>query len=252
MTLAAMTSAPRVINVPLAATAVAPVLVRVEPFAPGNPGMLALSAGAGQVFGSCHPGESDQTRVLNFVVAKADIAAAASTLGQVAAAREADGDVSGDLTISLGTVAAPLPIGLLPVDGGSIGADDLLNAIVLVNGVPLARITDANAPNPGVGQWGLDADTEIGTILVIGASTGANVIKVGTEIQIIKPDSTFTALLAKPGRVVGAALVAGVAEERVLSVTKSVTDTGGRTGLQYARVNFLAANVAAVALAGLK
>jgi len=249
--LTVLTAAPRVINVPLAATTVAPVVCSVEPFAPGQI-TLALSAGAGQIFGSCHPGRSDQTRYLSFQVAAADVAAAASTLGQVAAAREADGDVSGDLTVSLGTVAAPLPIGILPVDGGAIGADDLLNAIVLVNGVPYGRITDANAPNPGLLQWGLDADTEIGTVLVIGAGVGAGVLKVGSLIEIIKPDSTLTKLLAKSGRVAGAALVAGVAEQRELAVTVSVTDTAGRTGNRLARVNFVAANVAAVALAGIK
>lgn len=245
-----ITSAPRVVAVPLAATAVAPVLARLSPFEPGQ-SVLAQSAGAGQIFGSCHPGKNDPTRYLKFIVKSADVAAAASTLGQVAAARDASGNVTGDLTVSLGTVAAPLAIGLLPVMSTSISADDLLNAIVLVNGVPYARITDATAPNPSTIQWGLDSDTEIGTILVIGASTGANLIRVGSEVEIIKPDSTITALLMKATMVAGAALVASVPEERLLSAPVVTTDTAGRSVTRPARVDFLAADVAAVTLLGL-
>lgn len=250
MPLGPLASAPRVLSIPLAATSVAPVIARVDPFAPGSP-VMALSAGAGQVFGSCHPGKNDVTRYLKFRVVAADVAAAASTLSQVAAARDSAGNVTGDLTIGLGTVAAPLAIGILPVMTTSISADDLLNAIVLVNGVPLKRITDANAPDPAAGEWGLDADTEIGTRLVIGASTGTSAIRVGTEIEIIKPDPTYTALLNKPGRVAGAALVAGVAEQRELGVAVSVTDLAGRSVNKQARVDFLAADVAAVTLLGL-
>jgi hypothetical protein len=258
MPLAPLASAPRAIVVPLAATTVAPVIVRTSPFESGQ-SVLAQSAAAGDLMGACHPGINDNARYLKFKVVSADIAAASKTIGQVAAARDAAGNVTGDLTVSLGLAAAAdqLSIGLMPA-AAAIDSADLLGAIVLVNGVPYGRITDANAPNPGVGQWGLDDNTEVGTVLVIGASTGTNLIRVGTEIEIIKPDLTVggsswatAGRVCKPAAAAGAALVATLPEERMLALRVTGTDTAGRTYARAARVDFVAADVGAITILGL-
>lgn len=245
MPLAPMTHAPRVLNIPLAATAVAPVLCRNEPFAPGQ-SVLASSAGASQIFGASSPA-GDRTRQLKFQVAAADIIVAASTLAQVAAARDAAGNVTGDLTITLGTAGGRLGLAVIPL--GAIAAGTLLSCIVLVNGVPYAKITDANAPNPGVGQFGLDDNTDAGYTLVIGASTGTDAILIGTEIEILLPEAAV--LLSKSNNGTGAALVASVLEERLIGVPISYTDPMGRTANRLKRSDFLAADVAAAALTGL-
>jgi len=246
MPLAPMTHAPRVLAIPLAATTVAPVLVRNEPFAPGQ-SVLASSAGAGQVFGASSPA-GDRTRQLKFQVACSstfgDIAPAAFAIGQVAA-RDAVGNPTGNLTISLGTAGGRLGLGVIPL--GAIAAATLLNCIILVNGVPQGKITDANAPNPAAGQFGLDDNTDAGYTLVIGGGVG--VLPLGTEIEILLPEAAV--LLAKSNTGTGAALGGGVLEERLIGVPVSYTDLMGRTANRLKRSDFLAADVAAVALTGL-
>jgi hypothetical protein len=247
-----MTVAPRVINVPLAATTVAPTLLRVEPFAPGQ-SVLALSAGAGQIFGAASPA-GDVARQLKFIVKGADVAAAAATVAQTAAARVGTTKVTGDLTINLGIVGGRLPFfGAIPANATNTAAE-MLGAIVKVDGVVWGRGTDANAPNPGVKTWVMDADTEAGYILQLGADA-TDYIPVGAEVEILLPNLAITGvannLLAKPGPAAGAALAAGVAEERLLSVVATRTDTAGRSGARDLRVDFAICDVAAVSLTGL-
>lgn len=253
-----ISKAPRVINVPVTtgtgartATGTCDTVtkVRLSPFEPGQ-SVLALSPGASAVYGVPAP-YGDQTRHVTFQIAAADITAAANKVGQVAATggRSDASKVQTDLTVSLGIITTgELPIGQLPAGATSIEADDMLSAILLVNGVPYTRILDASSPAPAAGEWCLDSDDK--TVLVIGADS-TTPLPVGAQIDILKPNTALIKLLSKPGSVAGAALVAGVAEERMLAVPVSTTDTAGRTGNRDASVDFIAANVAAAVLTGL-
>lgn len=255
---APLTSAPRVIALPFTtgtggrkATTTCDLVTKlgVSPFEPGQ-SVLAQSAGAAAIYGVPAP-YGDEARHLKFTVASADVTAAADTVGQVAATggRATSGKVVTDLTVSLGIVSTgELPIGTLPQASTTVQADDMLSAIVLVNGVPYTRLLSASSPAPAAKEWCLDADDA--TVLVIGADS-TDYIPVGATIEILKPDTAKIALLAKPGVGAGAALVANVPEERLLGIPISTTDTAGRTGNRLCRVDFIASNVAAATLLGL-
>jgi len=255
---APISKAPRVINLPVTTgtgsrtstgTCDKVTAVRLSPFEPGQ-SVLALSPGAGQVFGVPSP-SGDKHRHLTFVISGTDITAAAYKVGQVAATggRTDAAKVQTDLTVSLGIITTgELAIGQLTAAATSVQADDMLSVILTVNGVPYTRILDASSPAPAAGEWCLDSDDK--TVLVIGADS-TDYLPVGAQIDIFKTDTTLVKLLSKPGAVTGAAFVAGVAEERMLSVPVSYTDLNGRTGNREARVDFVAADVAQVALTGL-
>jgi hypothetical protein len=254
-------AAPRTLNVPLSASGVAPTKLGVEPFVPGDR-VLALSAAAATLYGACSP-RGDVTRSLKFIVAGADIAAAVNVVGQVAAAaRVGTTKVTGDLTVSFGAAGGRLALGVIPACTTIAAPLEHLGAIVLVNGVVWGRIVDANAPNPAAasalglaGQWGYDDNTDAGYTIVLGADT-TGYIPVGAEVEILLPNLSLTGtsnmLLAKSAVAAGAALVAGVAEERYLGARLVTTDTAGRSSARLARVDFLAAGVGAAALVGIK
>jgi len=255
---APLASAPRVIALPFTggtggrkATTTCDLVTKlgVSPFEPGQ-SVLAQSAGAAAIYGVPAP-YGDEARHLKFTVSATDITAAADKVGQVAdtGGRADASKVVTDLTVSLGIISTgELPIGTLPEGATTIQADDMLSAILLVNGVPYTRLLDASSPAPAAGEWAVDADDA--TVLVIGADS-TDYIPVGATIEILKPDTTKIALLAKPGAVAGAALVANIPEERLLGIPISTTDTAGRTGNRLCRVDFIATNVAAASLLGL-
>jgi hypothetical protein len=240
-----MRRSPRVLPLAVLAATVAPTRTRIEPFAPGQL-VEVLSGGAAVLTGAALKRNTDGVYA-KVVVASADITAAADKIGQTAAAREADGDVSGDLTIEFGTVAGQIIDALGACADVAVAADNL-TVIVMVNGVPYSRINDAAAPAPGVAQWGKDSDNNY--TIVIGASTGADVLKVGTEIEVFigqnidvltKPSDTAT--LAA-----GTALAAGVPEERYLGTLGTYTDTAGRSGVAVINHDVVVATVAAASL----
>jgi hypothetical protein len=257
---APLAAAPRTLNVPLSASGVPVTALGVEPFMPGDR-VLALSAGAATVYGACSP-RGDVARSLKFIVAGANIAAAASVVGQVAAARDGTTKVTGDLTVSFGAAGGRLALGAVPACATITAPLEHLGAVVLVNGVAWGRIVDAAAPNPAAasalglaGQWGRDSDTDAGYTIVLGADV-TGYIPVGAEVEILLPDLALTGtsnmLLAKTAVAAGAALVAGVAEERYLGARLVSTDLAGRSVAKLARADFVACGVAATALVGLK
>jgi hypothetical protein len=224
--------------------------VRVTPFTPGQV-VKAESAGAGVIHGAAAPW-GDPDRHLTFKVAASNITAAANVIGQTTstAGRATAGKVVADLTISLGASGGRLQLDAIPTSDTAIGIADMLEAIVLLNGVPLIRILDNNSPAPAAGEWCLDANTDAGYTLVIGADS-TDYIPVGAQIDILLPSTTYTGLLMKPGNVAGAALVANVPEERMLAFGVSSTDLMGRTVVKPVAVDFVAASVATVVLTGL-
>lgn len=248
--------APRVLAVPLAAAGVAPARFRVEPFTPGSL-VSALSAAAGDPYGASHPGRNDPDRYASFQVAKADVSIAANVIAQVAASRASDGTPTADLVITLGTsgnrprIAGAVSGALGALSDASVSSGQL-DTIVIVDGVVYGRIVDATTPAPTALQWGYDSDTDAGYTFRIDYAS----LKVGSVVEIIRPGSANIARLAKrsstAGVATGAALVAGVAEERHLAIPNSITDTAGRTAVLSQAVNFAIADVGAVALLGLK
>jgi hypothetical protein len=258
MPLASLASAPRVLALPVTTgtgartstgTCDAVVRLRNEPFAPGQ-SVLASSAGAGAAYGVPAPW-GDATRHLKFKIAGSNITAAASIVGQVTttAGRATAGKVVADLTVSLGIITTgQLAIGTIPTADTAIAYDDMLGAILLVNGVPYTRILDASSPAPAAKEWCADSDDA--TVLVIGADS-TDYLPVGAEVDLLFPDSTKIGLLAKPNAVAGAALVANIPEERRLGVGLATTDTAGRSVRHLMNADFLAAAVAKVTLVGL-
>jgi hypothetical protein len=240
-------SSPRTLPLTLLASAVAPTHLKTEPFVPGNP-VSAIGAANALLWG-CSVNRNTALKYLKFTVAKADVTPAANTIGQVAAAREADGDVSGDLTITFGSAAGQM-IDSIPDHTNAALASTHLGLIVLVNGVPYGRIVDAAAPAPAVLQFGMDNDTADNYNIIIGASTGADVLPVGTEIEV------FIGLnideLAKRSAAgvyaAGTALAASVPEERFLGVINSTTDTAGRSVVRLVGSDFVVSETAASSL----
>jgi len=255
-----LAATPRTLNVPIAASGVPPTKLGVEPFVPGDR-VMALSAAAATIYGACSP-RGDTARSLKFIVAGADITAAVNVVGQVAGARVGTTKVTGDLVISFGAAGGRLSLGVIPICTTIAAPLEHLGALVLVNGVVWGRIVDANAPNPAAGgslgaagQWGYDDNTDAGYTIVLGADT-TGYIPVGAEIEILLPNLSLTGtsnmLLTKSAVAAGAALTAGVAEERYLGVRAVVTDTAGRSSARLARVDFAMCGVGAAALIGIK
>lgn len=246
MPLGPLRSSPRTITLAAAAAGVAPTRIRVEPFMPGN---VVMAAGPvnGLLVGACL--NKVAGKYASFRVAAADVTSAANVIGQTAAAREADGDVSGDLTITFGNAVDDI-IGEI-VDCADVADADLnLTTVVMVNGVPYHRINDAAAPNPGVGAWGSDSDN--GFTLVIGASTGADVIKVGTEIEVYIVAAADVGKCAEKDAtgtyIAGTAMAASIPEERFLGLIASSIDSAGRTVVQLKGVDVVMAEAAIISL----
>lgn len=246
MPIGSMKSSPRTLTLAAAAAGVAPTLLAVEPFVPGNVVSAIGAANALPVGASLNRVDG---KYVKFTVTKANVTAGAGIIGQTAAARESDGDVSGDLTIVFGSAVGDI-IDSLPDHTDATDADTHLGVIVLVNGVPYARIVDAVSPNPGVGNWGMDNDTNDNFNVIIGASTGTDVLKVGTEIEVFiglnigkiaERDAAGT-LIA------GTALAASVPEERYLGVIATRTDTAGRSVTELVRSDVVMGEAAACAL----
>jgi len=247
MPLAPMAASPRILPLTISATAVPPVRTRIEPFIAGQL-VQAQSAGLADLFGA-NLNKDFPTglngRYVKFVVTQANVAPAANTIGQTAAARAANGDVTGDLTIDFGSAAGDI-VRTIPADGAFLAAE-VLAAVLMRNGVPLARVVDA--ANPGVAQWAAAPANPTWTI-VIGAAPGADAIPVGTEFEFFIPEVVGAlARVTATGLAAGAALAAaGVPEERRLGVAVAGVDSAGRATIQLANVDIVAADVAAVSL----
>lgn len=254
MPLGSMRSSPRVLNLPLTATGVAPTLLRDAPFAPGQV-VEALSAGAAALRGGCFD-RATAKKSLRFKVAAADVSIASGVVSQVATggSRDSSGNVTGVLVVTFGNAARQL------LDDGTVGipdyttaadADEALKVVVLVNGVPFGRIVDAAAPAPAAGQYGMDNDTNDNFNLLIFADA-TNPLYVGSDVEVLLV-SDIAALAVKSATTgllsAGGALTAGVLAERYLGTAETgLTDTAGRTTTALNNADVVMSEVAACAL----
>jgi len=201
----------------------------------------------------CSINRNTALKYLKVVVTKADVGtttAVANQINQVAAARELDGDVSGDLTLIFGSVAGQM-LDSITDHTSAASAATHLSLIVMVNGVVYGRIVDAASPNPAVLQFGMDNDTNDNFNIIIGASTAdTDIIKVGTEIEIfIGLNINELAKRSAAGVYAdGTALAAGVPTELFLGTTTTVTDTAGRSTTRLIRSDFIVSETAACSL----
>jgi hypothetical protein len=244
-----LTHSPRTLTLAAAAAGVAPTALRVNPFMGGN--LVSAAGAANALLVGASVNRFTALKYAKIVVAAADITAAAGVIGQTAGAREADGDVSGDLLLTFGTAAGQI-IDSIPDHTDATDADTHLGLIVVVNGVPYKRIVDANAPNPAAGEFCMDDNTNDNFNLSIGASTGASVLKVGTEIEVfIGLNIGKCAERDASGVLIaGTALAASIPEERVLGVISTYTDTAGRSVTGLVKSDFVMAEAAAMSLVG--
>lgn len=249
MPLGSLRYSPRMISIPVGASGCLPVLCRSEPFIAGQL-VEARSVTASAIIVGANLNRDWPTgsngRYAKFKISAKDIATGtAGRIAQVAAARVTDpGDVSGDLTITFGTADGDI-IRAIPTDG-AFAAAEVLAMVVMVNGVVYKRVTDAGDPGPG--EW---VQLTNNFTIKLGASTGANVLKVGAEVEIFIPEQI--GVLAQPtaaGLVATATLplAAGTPEERRLGIVVAGVDTAGRTNAQLCNVDILCADVGVVTM----
>ncbi len=245
MALSSMRNSPRILAVPVTSASTPPVRLRVEPFMPGNV-VQALSPGAAVLTGAAL-NRFTTGKYASIKIAKADVTPAADTVGQTAAARDASGNVTGDLILTFGSASGDIMDALGACADVTVPADNL-TVIVFVNGVPYSRINDAAVPNPGVLQWGKDSDNNY--MITIGAATGVDLLRVGTEIEVFigLNIGVLAKYSATAAYAAGTALVAGVPEERFLGVSTAGVDTAGRTTAQLINYDVVLGSVAAATL----
>lgn len=256
LVLAPMAESPKTVTLAAAATVIPPFACRINPFFGGNKVTAVGAANAVLVGASVN--RFAALKHVRVVVAGADVTPAAGLVGQVAAARDAaypvgQRPVTGDLRLVFGNAAGQI-IDSITAHTDAADADTHLSVIVLVNGKPLGRLVDtAGVPAVGPNQFGMDNTAADNHNIYIGASTGTDAIRVGTEIDVfiglnIGKCAEFDPTTRLP--IAGTALAASVPEERYLGVISSYTDTAGRSVTGIVASDFIMAEAAAMSLVG--